>query len=302
MLARLIGEHIQLLIVPGGRLWRVMADPGQVEQVVMNLLVNSRDSMPNGGTIRIETSNEDLHETPSRIRRPAPPGQYVRLVVHDSGCGMDAATLTRIFEPFYTTKPSGQGTGLGLSTAYGIVHQSGGFIGVDSAVGRGTTFTIHLPRTIAPVATPETQTNGGCLTKGKETVLFVEDEDKVRDLACEVLKSCGYTVLSTGDPSEALMIDERHQDKIELLVTDVVMPAMQGPALAQRLLARDAGLRVLYMSGYTDGLLGCGGTMEPPGAFLQKPFTPDALARAVRAALDGVPATACATFSAVARP
>jgi signal transduction histidine kinase/FixJ family two-component response regulator len=297
MLARLIGEHIELLIVPGGRLWRVMADPGQVEQVVMNLLVNSRDAMPDGGTIRIETSNEDLHEIPSRIQRLVPPGQYVRLVVHDSGCGMDAATLTRIFEPFYTTKPSGQGTGLGLSIAYGIVHQSGGFIGVDSAIGRGTTFTIHLPRTLAPVVSPETQTDGGRLTKGKETVLLVEDEDEVRDLACDVLKSCGYTVLATGDPSEALVIGERHQDKIDLLITDVVMPVMQGPALAQRLLARDTGLRVLYMSGYTDGLFASGGAMEPSRAFLQKPFTAGALARAVREALDGVPATDSAARS-----
>jgi signal transduction histidine kinase len=290
MLARLIGEHIELVIVPGGKLWRVMADPGQIEQVVMNLLVNSRDAMPDGGTIRIETSNEDLHETPSGNQERVPPGQYVRLVIQDSGCGMDAATLTRIFEPFYTTKPSGQGTGLGLSTAYGIVHQSGGFIGVDSAVGRGSTFTIHLRQTIAPMAMPEIRTDGGRLTKGKETVLLVEDEDEVRSLTCEVLKSCGYTVLAIGDPLGALVIAERHQDKIDLLVTDVVMPAMRGPALAQRLLARDAGLRVLYMSGYTDGLLGSGGTMEPPGAFLQKPFTPDALARAVREALDGVPA------------
>ena len=284
MLTRLIGEHIELVIVPGNGLGRVMADPGQLEQVVMNLLVNARDAMPDGGMVRIETENRHLQEVTLHAQGQIPPGPYVALSVHDTGCGMDPTTLTRIFEPFFTTKEPGKGTGLGLSSAYGIVHQSAGYIGVDSTVGRGTAVTIYLPRTALPSETPETQASAAALVGGQETILLVEDDEGVRKLASEVLNACGYTVLETGDPLEALVIGEHHRGPMHLLLTDMVMPAMRGPALAVEVLARHPDLRVLYMSGYADEMIGRR-TVTPSGLFLQKPFTPDALARTVREAL-----------------
>ena len=285
MLRRLIGEHIELLIVPGSGLGRVMADPGQLEQVIMNLTLNARDAMPEGGTVRIETESRNLREAARHALGHVPPGAYMALRVQDTGSGMDAATLTRIFEPFFTTKDPGRGTGLGLSTVHGIVHQSGGFIGVDSTIGRGTIFTIYLPRTIESVEAAEPSPRAA-VAGGKETVLLVEDDDDVRQLAVEVLNACGYAVLDTGDPREAVGIGQRHRGTIRLLVTDMVMPVMRGPALATKLLALDPQMRVLYMSGYTDAMIASQGTIEPPGRFLQKPFTPNALAASVREALD----------------
>jgi CheY-like chemotaxis protein len=288
MLARLIGEHIQLVISPGSRPGSVLADPGQLEQVVVNLVVNARDAMPGGGTLEIETGSRDL---PSEVQHGLgriPPGRYVTLAVQDTGSGMSAATLSRIFEPFFTTKDPGKGTGLGLSTVYGIVHQSGGHIGVDSREGAGTTFTIYLSRT---EDAPEQATAGdrAALASGRGAVLVAEDDDAVRQLASQVLAACGYTVLESGDPREALAIAERYAEPIDLLLTDIVMPGMRGPSLAAQVLARHRETRVLYMSGYTDEMIASHGALSPPGTFLQKPFTPDVLATAVRGSLDARP-------------
>jgi signal transduction histidine kinase/FixJ family two-component response regulator len=288
MLTRLIGENVELLIVPGRGIGQVMADPGHLEQVVMNLLVNARDAMLEGGSVRVETGSCVLQGMLEHDQGRIPPGQYVTLIVQDSGFGMDSKTLARIFEPFFTTKDASKGTGLGLSTVYGIVRQSGGFIGVDSKVGRGTTFTIYLPRTAAPKEneTEKAEPSPADRSRGRETVLIVEDEDEVRRLASDILKDSGYTVLDTGDPLEALVLGERHRDEISLLISDFMLPAMRGPALAARLVSLNPELRVLYMSGYTDGVTGPNATIEPAGLFLQKPFAPDIFARAVRDALD----------------
>ena len=286
MLRRLIGEHIDLVIAPGGDLGQVMADPGQIEQVVMNLVVNARDAMPDGGTMRVQTEHAQLGATRAHLEGRIPPGDYVAVQVQDAGSGMDPATIARIFEPFFTTKEPGKGTGLGLSTVYGIVNQSGGHIGVDSAPGRGTTFTIYLPRTALPVPSPARGRETVGMVGGSETILLVEDEDEVRQLARDVLESCGYTVLATGDPREALTIADRRGGEIDLLVTDMVMPTIRGSALAARLRRQLPALPLLYVSGYTDEMATPGGKIEPPAPLLQKPFTPPALARAVRDVLD----------------
>jgi PAS domain S-box-containing protein len=286
MLRRLIGEHIELVIVPGSDLGHVMADPGHVEQVVMNLLVNARDAMSDGGMVKIETARRDVPPVVDHPQGQVPPGRYVTMSVQDTGSGMDAVTLARIFEPFFTTKEPGRGTGLGLSTVHGIVHQSGGHIGVDSTVGRGTTFTIYLPQMTGAVATAEAPSGSARdLMRGTETVLLVEDEEEVRQLAAEILKMCGYTVLETGDPLEALTIGERQTGPIDLLLTDMVMPAMRGSELAQRLGTMCPGMRVLYMSGYTDEMVTAASVSEPARAFLHKPFTPHDLARKVHEVL-----------------
>jgi hypothetical protein len=286
MLKRLIGEHIEVAIVPGSGLGHVMADPGQVEQVIMNLVVNARDAMPDGGMVKIETASREVQEAALHAQGHVPPGRYVTLSVQDRGCGMDSPTLEQIFEPFFTTKEPGKGTGLGLSTVHGIVHQSGGYIGVDSALGCGTTFTIYLPRITEPVnATEASKVSPRDLMRGTETVLLAEDDEEVRRLASEILKTCGYTVLETGDPLEALSIGERRNGAIDLLLTDMVMPAMPGSELAQRLGTTCPGLRVLYMSGYTDEMIAAAAASEPARALLRKPFTPHDLARKVREAL-----------------
>jgi PAS domain S-box-containing protein len=287
MLRRLIGEHMDLVIAPGGDLGQVMADPGQIEQVVMNLVVNARDAMPDGGVLTVQTRHARLAETKEHVEGRIPPGDYVAVRVQDAGCGMDPATMARIFEPFFTTKEPGKGTGLGLSTVYGIIHQSGGHIGVDSAPGRGTTFTIYLPRTAAAPPRPPGVTADVTMAQGSETILLVEDEAEVRQLALDVLEACGYTVLATGDPREALAIAAGRGGEIDLLVTDMVMPTIRGSALAAQLRGQLPDLRLLYISGYTEEMAASGGKTEPLAALLQKPFTPAALARAVRAALDG---------------
>jgi two-component system cell cycle sensor histidine kinase/response regulator CckA len=286
MLRRLIGEHIELVIVAGRDVGHVMADPGQVEQVIMNLVVNARDAMPDGGMVKIETAGRDLPEAARHAQGHVPPGQYVTLSVQDAGSGMDTATLARIFEPFFTTKEPGKGTGLGLSTVHGIVHQSGGYIGVDSAPGRGTTFTIYLPRIAAgAVITDAAPPAPSGAMRGTETVLLVEDEEEVRRLASEILTGCGYTVLETGDPLEALTMAERRSGAVDLLVTDMVMPAMGGSELAERLTITCRGMRVLYISGYTDEMITQAGTSGSGRAFLHKPFTPHDLTRKVREVL-----------------
>jgi CheY-like chemotaxis protein len=271
-LTRLIGAEIELVILPGQGLGRVMADPGQVEQVIMNLLVNAREAMAGTGTLKIETDNRDLQVSVPRGEGQIPPGKYVTLMVRDNGCAVD-----------------GTSTGMDLSTVYGIMHQSGGYILVESTAGHGTTFTIYLPRTTVPAESAKAQASGAPPVRGQETILLVEDEEGVRELASEILKGRGYHVLDTGDPLQALVIGAAHQGKIDLLLTDVVMPGLRGPALAAQVLVRYPDIRVLYMSGSAGGMTGARGAAEPAGSFLPKPFTPLDLDRAVRTALDATP-------------
>jgi hypothetical protein len=286
MLKRLIGEDIDLVFHSGSGLGRVKADPGQLEQVIMNLVVNARDAMPEGGRITVETANVELSELYARQHVGVQAGPYVMLAVSDTGIGMDPATQAKIFEPFFTTKASGKGTGLGLSTVYGIVKQSGGNVWVYSEPSNGTTFKIYLPRVEDPeqVAEPAPGRPGG----GTETVLLVEDEDELRMLAREILEGYGYTIFEGGQPAEALLVAERHTGPIDLLVTDVVMPEMSGRALAERLRPLRPEMKVLYMSGYTDNAIVHHGRLDPGTPFIQKPFTPEALAQRVREVLDSV--------------
>ena len=289
MLRRLIGEDIALRssLVPG--VGAVRADPGQLEQVLVNLVVNARDAMPQGGKLTLETANVDLDAVHVREHPVMMPGPYVMLAVSDTGSGMDAATKSHLFEPFFTTKERGKGTGLGLSTAYGIVKQSGGYIWAYSELGHGTTFKIYLPRVDAPAETlapaPERTTTPG----GTETLLVVEDQSEVRRLTHKVLAARGYRVLVAGDGPEALRVAAAETATIHLLVTDVVMPAMSGRELAIALAAVRPELKVLYLSGYADESIVHHGVLERGLAFLQKPFTPDVLAAKVRAVLDAPP-------------
>jgi two-component system, cell cycle sensor histidine kinase and response regulator CckA len=285
LLRRMIGEDIQVMITPGGALGRVKADPGQVEQVILNLAVNARDAMPLGGRLTIETSNADGPAPDGVGVSRATPGHYVVLAVGDTGHGMSAETQAHIFEPFFTTKDPGKGTGLGLSTVYGIVEQSGGHIAVQSAPGRGTTFRIYLPRVDAAPVSDQSPPEVAVAPKGTETVLLVEDDEGLRSLAREVLTVLGYTVLDAGHPADAVSLAESYGQTIHLLLTDVIMPQMNGRQLAEALLATRPALRVLYMSGYTAGAIGAGGVLEPGVHFLQKPFTPLGLGRKVREVL-----------------
>ncbi|MEK7447076.1 MAG: PAS domain S-box protein [candidate division NC10 bacterium] len=287
MLRRLIGEDIDLAVRPGPDLGHVNADPGQVEQVIVNLVVNARDAMPQGGKLTLETANVELDARYVRQHPGARPGSYVMLAVSDTGIGMDAEIQARVFEPFFTTKEPGKGTGLGLSTVYGIVKQSDGYISLSSEPGRGTTFTIYLPRVEAPAATEGqvVSTPAG----GSETILVVEDEDEVRALAREVLEQSGYTVLAASGPAEALGIAERHAGPIHLILTDVVMPHMSGPRLVKEIAPLRPGIKVLYMSGYTADAIAQHGILDPGLSLLQKPFLPHALARKVREVLDTPP-------------
>ncbi|HSE95743.1 MAG TPA: PAS domain S-box protein [Methylomirabilota bacterium] len=289
MLRRLIGEQIDLITVPAAGLGRVKADAGQLEQVILNLAVNARDAMPEGGRLTIETVNVELDERFVHDHRGARSGAHVALSVRDTGSGMDAATRARLFEPFFTTKTAGKGTGLGLATVYGIVKQSGGYIAVDSEPGKGATFTMFLPRVEASVETVEAAPESRELPRGTETVLLVEDEEAVRDLAREILVQSGYTVIGARHGGEALLIGDQHAGPIHVLVTDVVMPELGGRELANRLAARRPGLKVVYMSGYTDETLEHHGVLEPGMVFLRKPLTPDTLARKVREILDTAP-------------
>jgi PAS domain S-box-containing protein len=284
MLQRLIGEDIELVFLAGSELGRVKADPGQLEQVVANLAVNARDAMPNGGRLTLETTAVDLGEHYARQHVGVQAGSYVMLGVSDTGTGMDRETQARIFDPFFTTKEPGKGTGLGLATVYGIVKQSGGNIWVYSELGKGTTFKVYLPQVhdAEDAAEPEQIRPG----RGTETILIVEDEDEVRALACEVLATYGYEVLQARTPADALLIAERHTGPIHLLLTDVIMPGMSGRMLAERLAPLRPEMTVLYMSGYTDEAIVHHGTLDAGTPFIQKPFTPDALAAGVRRLLD----------------
>jgi CheY-like chemotaxis protein len=291
MLKRLIGEDIDLVTVLDAQLGCVKVDPGQIEQVVLNLAINARDAMPGGGRLTIETCNVELDDAYARRHTDVLPGPYVLIAVSDTGCGMDEDTKSRIFEPFFTTKDVGKGTGLGLSTIYGIVRQSGGHIWVYSEVGRGTTFKIYFPRVEGPPEEFETLGQRAALARGTETVLLVEDEAEVRKLVREILEMNGYKVLEVDRGSKAIEIGERCEEPIHLMITDVVMPGMSGRELAQRLAPVRPQMRVLYMSGYTENAIVHHGVLDEETAFIQKPFTPAALALKVRQVLDKTPQT-----------
>ena len=286
MLRRLIGETIELSPALQADLGRVEADPSQIEQIIMNLVVNARDSMPRGGRVDVETANADLDATFARRHVPTRPGRYVMLAVSDTGSGMDKATQAHIFEPFFTTKQLGKGTGLGLATVYGIVKQSDGYIWVYSEPGMGSTFRIYLPRVKGDIASESARVTPAPPRRGSETVLIVEDDRTVRSLACEMLRLNGYTVLQAQDGREALDLVRRHGRPIHLLLTDVVMPEMSGRELARSVAGLEPGIGVLYMSGYTDGVIAHHGVLDAGVAYIQKPFTADSLARKVREALD----------------
>jgi two-component system, cell cycle sensor histidine kinase and response regulator CckA len=298
MLRRLIGEHIELTSTLDKTLGTVKADQGQLEQVIMNLAVNARDAMPDGGKLIIETINAEMDETfVRRYPYPVKPGNYALLTVSDTGSGMDAATRARIFEPFFTTKEKGQGTGLGLSMVYGVVKQSEGYIDVYSEPGIGTTFKIYLPRVDEAIAPAKPQTALASALRGHETVLLVEDEGTLRLLTKNLLEICGYTVLEAKNGSEALDISQQHPGVIDLLLTDVVMPGINGRVLADQLTQLRPQIKVVFTSGYTGQIVGAHRILDPGSLFLQKPFTRDALARKLREALDGEQKSAAATGS-----
>jgi CheY-like chemotaxis protein len=286
MLQRLIGEDIDLVPVLKPGLGRVKADQGQIEQILMNLAVNARDAMPQGGKLTIETANVELDEAYAIQHIAVPPGPYVLLAVSDTGCGMDKETQNRIFEPFFTTKEQGKGTGLGLSTVYGIVQQSGGYIWVYSEVGLGTTFKIYLPRVEADVTTNEPGAANTKALSGTETILLVEDEREVRNLVREILGKRGYVVLEADHSDKAVRICGGYSGKIHLMVTDVVMPGMSGRELAEQVKSSRPDMKVLFVSGYTDDAVIRHGILGTRVAFLQKPFTLDALLQKVRDVLD----------------
>jgi signal transduction histidine kinase/ActR/RegA family two-component response regulator len=287
MLERLIGETIELRTALATGLGDVRADRGQMEQVIMNLVVNARDAMPRGGRLTVETKNVELDAAAVRGRVGMRPGPHVLLAITDSGMGMDEATQARIFEPFFTTKPFGEGTGLGLATVHGIINQSGGTIWVYSEPGKGTTFKIYLPRVTEGAAGPSSESAADETPRGSETILLVEDQGDVRDYAHDVLAAQGYTVLLARDGADALEVARVHTGRIHLLLTDVVMPRMSGRELAERLTTTRPDVAVLYMSGYPDRAVVDHGILGPGVTFLQKPVAPDALARKVREMMDG---------------
>jgi two-component system, cell cycle sensor histidine kinase and response regulator CckA len=288
MLRRLIGEHIELRTRRAPDLWPVRADPGQLEQAIMNLVVNARDAMPGGGRLSIETGNAELDPAYAGAHMPIEPGDYAMVAVTDSGTGMTPEVRGRLFEPFFTTKGQGKGTGLGLSTTYGIVKQSGGYIWCYSEPGKGTTFKIYLPRADvdAVPAPPTSPIPAAPLLPVHETILLVEDEPEVRSLVQRLLKMQGYSVVAAANPEEALAIIRDFKGQIDLMVTDVVMPGMSGRQLAERLAKILPNLKVLFVSGYTDDAIVHHGILDPGTAFLQKPFTPQALARKVREVIE----------------
>jgi two-component system, cell cycle sensor histidine kinase and response regulator CckA len=286
MLPRLISEHIEFLFVPDLKLGRVKADRGQLEQIIMNLAVNARDAMPHGGKLVVETKNVVLDEAYAGKHPSAKPGRYVLLTVSDTGHGMDAETQSHIFEPFFTTKEQGKGTGLGLATVYGIVKQSSGFIWVYSEPGRGATFKIYLPRVDESIELTQTSTHEVAAIRGTETLLLAEDEEAVRELVAGFLRKNGYTVLEAKNGVEALLLAEQQNSAIDLLLTDLMMPKMGGWELAERLLARRPGLKVLYVSGYSEYTANQRAPRDWRGAFVQKPFSMDILARKVREILE----------------
>ena len=292
MLRRVIRENVTLVTLPQEDLGRVNADPGQLDQVLLNLAVNARDAMPDGGTLTIETTERSLDAAYAELHEGLAPGRYVCLAMSDTGMGMDAATLPRIFEPFFTTKELGCGTGLGLSTVYGIVKQSGGHVTVNSELGIGTTIQVLLPRVEEHPVKPTSEGAPPGIARGDETVLVVEDDDAVRSLVRAVLERSGYVVLEACGGDEALALICGAADTVDLLLTDMVMPGMSGACLAQKLAALGRMPRVLYMSGFSDVSLASQGAIGSDGPFIQKPFTADALLRCVRDTIRG-PAPSC---------
>ena len=304
MLTRMIGEDIDLVMVPGPNLWSVRADAGQIDQVIMNLAVNARDAMASGGKLTIETSNVTLDEDYARFHAPLPAGDYVMVAISDTGEGMDNETQSHIFEPFFTTKGT-KGTGLGLSTVYGIIKQSGGYIWVHSELGRGTTFKIYLPR-VASTGQAAAQVPAPVeyrkVEPGTETILLVEDEANLRYLARQYLEKQGYKVIEAADGAVAMQIAVAHDKMIHLLLTDVIMPGMNGRELAQRICEIRPNVKVLYMSGYTENVIGHNGMLDAGVRLLQKPFTLRDLKSKVREVLDATltpPEVAMSTQSAV---
>ncbi|HEY7783757.1 MAG TPA: response regulator [Pyrinomonadaceae bacterium] len=286
MLRRMIGDDIDVRTNLDPNSGNVKADPGQIEQVIMNLVVNARDAMPKGGKLSIETSSLYLDEQYSFEHVSVKPGFYVLLAVSDTGTGMDEETRQHIFEPFFTTKEPGKGTGLGLSTVYGIVKQSSGHVWVYSEPGKGTTFKVYLPRVEEGAQYYREQEPAAEVPRGTETILLVEDAEMVRNLTREVLENCGYDVIEASNGKRALSICKNRTEPIDLLLTDVVMPEMSGRELADRLVGLHPEMQVLYMSGYTQDAIVHRGTLDEGTNFIQKPFSPDALARKVRIVLD----------------
>jgi signal transduction histidine kinase len=286
LLRRLVDDDVSLAFERAAGPATVLADPGQLEQVIVNLVINARDAMPEGGVVTIETAIVELDGARAAALHGVPPGRYVVLTVDDSGQGMDAATRARIFEPFFTTKVNGRGTGLGLSTVYGIVTQSGGHVSVDSAPGAGATFTLHFPWAEGGVERAAAEPASDGPLRGSDTVLLVEDEDQVRATVRSILRRSGYKVLEAQNGGEAFLVCEQYGSQIDLLLTDVVMPRMNGPELAKRLGALRPSMRVLYMSGHTRDAVIRDGVATNGISFLQKPVTPDALLRKVRDVLD----------------
>jgi len=286
MLRRLIGEDVELVTRPDPLLRPIKADPGQIEQIVMNLVVNSRDAMPQGGTITIETANVDLDREFVRTHEGARPGPHVMMAVSDTGIGMTSDVQAQIFEPFFTTKESGKGTGLGLSTVYGIVTQSGGYISVHSEPGQGTRFEVYLPQAEEGTAANATHRSQSVSPMGTETILVVEDEVTIRGMLCESLREFGYTVLEASEVVEATQQCQKHTGPIHLVITDVVLPGMGGRELALKLTTLRPEMKILFMSGYTDDAIVRHGVLTAGVMFLQKPFTLVAMARKVREVLD----------------
>jgi two-component system, cell cycle sensor histidine kinase and response regulator CckA len=287
MLRRLIGADIRLIARPAAALGLVKADPSQMEQVIMNLVVNARDAMPNGGTLTLETANIDLDENHAAAHVGVIPGPYVMLAVSDTGMGMTPETQAQIFEPFFTTKELGRGTGLGLSTVYGIVNQSGGHIWVYSEPGHGTTFKLYLPRTEAEPESVAIVNAAMPNARSNETILLVEDNPQVRELVRSTLATAGYSVLASADAKAALAVLEQRAKDIRLLLTDLIMPEINGRELARQITAINPDIKVLFMSGYTENTIDQHGVLNPDANFLQKPFTPASLAAKVREVLDG---------------
>ena len=287
MLSRIISEDIRIDIVAVPSLGRTKADPGQIEQLLMNLVVNARDAMPQGGTLTIETANAVLDSAFVRRHVGSEPGHHVSLVVKDTGCGMAPEVLAHVFEPFFTTKGPGKGTGLGLSTVYGLVKQSGGYIMVESSPGVGTTVTMYLPTVDDPVESAAAGPRSVLTIEGTETILLVEDDIGVRNLMRKVFERYGYTVLSAQDVDEAIAIEKGHRGPIHLLVSDMIMPGLNGPELAQRLVRRRPAIKVLFVSGHGSREAIDPGVSSQNASFLQKPFRPETLARKVRERLDG---------------
>jgi CheY-like chemotaxis protein len=286
MLRRLIGEDIEFVFTPAPEPVLVRADQGQLEQMLMNLVVNARDAMPQGGRLEVELGALDLDTAREQNGHALPAGRYVVLSVRDTGSGMDRETLARVFEPFYTKKERGKGTGLGLAMVHGIVQQNNGHVSVRSELGAGTTFDIYLPRSDAALAAAEDAPVALRRAVGAETLLLVEDEATVRELVLELLQREGYTVLVAAHGEEALAVAARHAGVIHMLVTDVVMPGMSGGELASRFQAERPDARVLYISGYSDDAIVRAGVSRADSAFLQKPFSYEAFAAKVREVLD----------------